>query len=174
MKPIASQPKTARSPRLDGEAGFTLTEMVAGLLVASMLIVGLADITRRYALTTMRVRDAGSEVRTAQIVGGLFSELKRIDPDSLELSSNRIEATLGSRPITARLEPPSNGARLLQWSSPAINRTVRLPQTARFELTPLGAILLVADPAEPPLAIVTPVRTAPFDCQFDTVTRACR
>ena len=172
MKRIASLRRKAR--KTDNEAGFTLTELVAGLLVASMLIVGLADITRRYALTTLRAKDTMSEIRTARVVNGLMSELDRIDPSSLDLTPDGLTARVGSAEITARLSSKPDGSRELQWSSPGATRVLRLPREARFELTGFGAIVLVATPGEPPLGIAMPYRTVPFDCQFDTVSRTCR
>jgi hypothetical protein len=172
LKRIAS--RRHNNAKAESEAGFTLTELVAGLLVASMLIVGLADITRRYALTTVRVKDATADIRTARAVKGLMNELERIDPDSLTLSADRLTARAGSAEITVRLTPGQNGARRLEWSSPLISRTILLPAAARFALTPSGTITLLSAPGEPPLAIVTPVRTISFNCRFDTATRECR
>jgi hypothetical protein len=172
LKPIASRkPKRHRSA---DEAGFTLTELVAGLLVASALVMGLAEITRRYVSTTVRVKDIAADMRTVRLLDGLMAELERVDPDTLELTSDRVTARLGSEEITATLTLAQNGARALQWSSPSITRTLPLPATARFQQTPDGAIVLFGLPEEPPLAVSYPMRTTPFDCQFDTVIRDCR
>jgi hypothetical protein len=139
-----------------------------------MLIVGLAEITRRYTQTTVRLKEAAAEMRTERLLAGLMREFERADPGTLQVSPHRIAAEIGSREIHAELTPVPGGTLQLEWSSPAISRTLPMPRGAHFELTASGAIALEAAPDEPPLATATPLRTIPFDCEFDTVTRACR
>jgi hypothetical protein len=172
LKPIAS--RQLKRDRPSNEAGFTLTELVAGLLVASALVIGLAEITRRYVSTTVRVKDIAADIRAIRLLDSLMAELERVDPGTLELTADRVSARVGSKEITATLGLPQNGARALQWSSPSTTRTLSLPAAARFQRTPDGAIALLGLPEEPPLAVSYPMRTTPFDCQFDTVIRDCR
>ncbi len=171
MKRSAShRPNEATS----NEAGFTLTEVVAALLVASMLIVGLADVTRRYALSSVRVKDAIADMRTNRLVASLMGELERADPDSLEVTPTRLFARIGSHEVRAELTTRADRQRWLEWTSPVITRSLRMPSAATFEMLPSGAVLLTAAKGEPPLAVVLPRRQTPFDCRFDTVSRDCR
>ncbi len=171
MKPTASHRSNAKA---GSEAGFTLTELVAGLLVASMLIVGLAEITRRYALTTVRAKEIASDIRTTRALKTFMLEFERIDPGSLELAPDRITASIGSDQVTATLALPQGKVRTLNLSGRQVIRDFTLPASSRFELTASGAISLLGDAGEPPLAIIAPARTAPSDCQFDAVIRDCR
>lgn len=164
---------SSRPPRsrAQGEAGFTLTEMVAALLVASMLVAGLAELTRRYATTMTRVRTMEAEARTVAGVRSLMGDLERIDPGSLALSSDRLEARIGDQAITGRiLRSPDRTA--LSWTSPRQQREIDLPVGARF--IEAGPRIALGVSGELPLASVEPARDTPFDCQFDTISRTCR
>jgi hypothetical protein len=172
LKRTVSRP--ASSGKADADAGFTLTELVAGLLVASMLIVGIADITRRYALTTARVKEAAAEVRTALLVQSLLADLERADPDSIEISADHLSAAVGQEKIEAKLVRTGKATEHLEWTSPRISRSIRLPAGARLETNDTGAIILRAGPDAPPLAMVLPRRSIPFNCKFDTLVRKCR
>ena len=66
----------------DRDAGFTLVELIAGLLVASLLIAGIVDIVRQYATTTHRVRTIALDLRSRALADGLMAQLVRADPES--------------------------------------------------------------------------------------------
>jgi hypothetical protein len=168
-------PPTTRTRRnADSEAGFTLTELLAGLLVASMLIVGLADITRRYAQTMTRMKETSQELRATYATRALMADLERADPDSIEISSAKISARIGTSEIDARLTRTSDTRTSLKWKSPSGAREVILPGQVAFERLPHGAIILSVGKKLPPLAMAIPARTVHSDCQYDTVSRACR
>jgi prepilin-type N-terminal cleavage/methylation domain-containing protein len=161
------------NPSPPNDAGFTLTELIAGLLVASLLLAGIVDIVRRYARTTEDVREAAYDIRAARLLDAMMDELARLDPGSLRLSPQAISGTVGGTSVTGKLIREADATRL-EWSSPAIERTLSLPAGTTYVQHPSGAILVTA-PREPvPLAIALPRRTLPFDCQFDTVSRECR
>lgn len=155
------------------DAGFTLTELIAGLLVASLLIAGIVDIVRRYARTTSEVREAAADIRSARLLDAMMDELVRLDPGSLRVSPQDISGAIGGAPVTARLVREAKATRL-DWSSPATTRSISLAEGARFSQDVSGAIMLTAGNDPIPLALVIPRRTLPFDCQFDTVSRVCR
>jgi hypothetical protein len=138
-----------------------------------MLIVGIADVTRRYAATTARVKEAAAEIRAGTLVQNLLADLERADPTSIRLSADSLSATVGMETIDARLVSKGT-SKVVEWSSPRVSRSVRLPMNARFERTASGAIVVRTQPGAPPLAIVLPRRSVPFDCKFDTVARACQ
>lgn len=172
MKRIASpRPKRTMSPN---DAGFTLTELVAGLLVASMLVAGLVDLTRRYALTSVRVKDAILDTRTSRLAQALMNQVERADPQTLVVTQAHLSAEIGEAHIEATLSDETRDHDLLTWTSPAINRTLRVPEGARFARTPAGAVVLQGAAGQPPLATITLDRQLPIDCQFDTITRECR
>lgn len=171
MPPIASQRQSPRSET--SEAGFSLTELIAGLLVASLLVIGLIDITSRYARTASDIRSTVLDLRTDHLLHAMFSELERADPGSITLSSLELKAQVGGEEIVGRIET-APGGRVLHWSSARQKRVFDLPQNAHFAETEDGIIQLTVSDQEPPVASVVPRRTIPFDCQFDTLSRKCR
>ena len=171
MKRIASRRR--RKAAQNSEAGFTLTELVVGLLVGSLLIVGLVELTHRYGQTTSDVRVTVADARAGRSIESVLTLLERADPGSLAVTSDRIEAKIGADQVSARLEPSPSGL-TLEWNSPDLNRSIDVPPEARFEQRPGGMILLVVPSSQAPIAMATPRRELPFDCQFDTVTLECR
>lgn len=165
--PLRSQ---QRAPK---DAGFTLTELIAGLLVASLLMAGLVDVIRRYARTTDHVRTTTSELRAAVLVDALFEDIERIDPGTLSIQPLAIHATQGGEPVGGQIVV-SGSTSELRWSAPRGSRVVRLPRGAHFLLLPWGAVAIFGEGGHPPIAIATPHRELPSDCQFDTVSRECR
>jgi len=159
------------APRKD--AGFTLTELIAGLLVASLLLAGIVDIIRRYASTTVEVKTAASDIRDQRLLDAMMDELVRLDPGSLRLTPLEIEGAIGGTPVSARLTRDPDAMRL-QWSSPNLQRSLVLPTGATFSQLASGAIAVIAPETPTPLGLARPRRTLPFDCQFDTVSRTCR
>jgi hypothetical protein len=172
LKPTA--PHRARGARPTSQAGFTLTELVAGLFVASMLIVGLADITRRYAVTTVRMKEAAGDVRSTILLQAMMTDLERADAESLQLTVDTVSARIGASEVFGALKSGKGGGATLEWSGPSGDRSIALKHPVRFEQTPYGAVLLIRKTDQTVMAFAKPTRTAPFDCQFDTVTRDCR
>jgi len=162
-----------RKPAPRKDAGFTLTELIAGLLVASLLLAGIVDIIRRYASTTVEVKQAATDIRDQRLLDAMMDELVRLDPGSLRLTPQEIEGAIGGAPLRARLTREPDAMRL-EWSSPALQRSLVLPKGATFSQLPSGAIAIMAPQTSTPLGLAQPRRTLPFDCQFDTVSRTCR
>lgn len=171
MKHIASPQR--RKATTDKEAGFTLTELVVGLLVGSLLIVGLVELTRRYGQTTSDVRETVADARASRSIESVLTLLERADPGSLVVTSDRIEAKIGADQVSVGLQA-SPTSLTLEWRSPDLNRSIDVPPGARFEQRPGGLILLLAPSSQTPIAMTMPRRELPFDCQFDTVTLECR
>lgn len=159
--------------QISRDAGFTLTELIAGLLVASLLMAGMVDIIRRYARTTEHVRSTTNELRAAILADAFFSEIERVDPGTLSVAPLEIRAKLGGEPLNGQIVPSGTTA-ALRWSSPVASRSISLPRGAHFVRLPSGAVAVVGEKDAPPIAIAIPRRTLPFDCQFDTVSRECR
>lgn len=155
------------------EAGFTLTELIVGLLVASILVIGLVELTRRYADTSGDIRSTVADARASRIVGGLFEALERADPGTLVVTPDRVEARIGGKDVRMQLEASSHGASL-SWHSPDIQRSIDIPSGARFERRSDALVVLRVPGAEIPIAMATLRRDLPYDCQFDTVTLECR
>lgn len=170
-------PRTAsplpEPPRVARDAGFTLTELIAGLLVASLLMAGMVDIIRRYARTTEHVRTTTNELRATILADALFSEIERIDPGTLSVASFDLRAKLGGQAVSGQIVS-SGTTTNLRWSSPVATRSISVPRGAHFVRLQSGAVAIVSEEGEPPIAIAIPRRTLPFDCQFDTVSRECR
>ncbi|MEY2757387.1 MAG: hypothetical protein RIR33_1165 [Pseudomonadota bacterium] len=157
---------------MDKDAGFTLTELIAGLLVASLLIAGVVDIIRQYALTTQRVRVASVALRSHALVEGLMAQLARADPESLVVRDTEVRATIGTVPVSATLSR-GPGATTFAWSGPGVARAITLPASVRFE-NPRPGVVTLAQTDAPPIATVRTRRTQVYDCQFDTVSLTCR
>ena len=158
---------------MDRDDGFTLTELLAGLLVASLLIAGVVDIIRQYAATTQRIKVVSAELRSRALVDGLLAQLARADPGSLVLAETDLRATIGAAPVTASLLRAEDGT-TLAWSGPGLSRTIALPPGMRFTSPLPGLIVLGSGQETPPLASVEARRTQVYDCQFDTVSLTCR
>ena len=167
---VTPQPEPSRVAR---DAGFTLTELIAGLLVASLLMAGMVDIIRRYARTTDHVRSTTNELRATILADAFFSEIERIDPGTLSVEALDLRAKLGGEPVSGQIVS-SGTTTALRWSSPIASRSITLPRGAHFVRLPSGAVAIVSEEDAPPIAIAIPRRTLPFDCQFDTVSRECR
>jgi prepilin-type N-terminal cleavage/methylation domain-containing protein len=158
---------------MDRDDGFTLTELLAGLLVASLLIAGVVDIIRQYAATTQRIRVVSAELRSRVLVDGLLAQLSRADPGSVVLTETDLQATIGAEPVAARLLRANDGT-TFAWSGPGLIRTIALPPGMRFTNPRPGLIVLGSGQETPPLASVEARRTQVYDCQFDTVSLTCR
>lgn len=171
MKRIASPRR--RKAATKSEAGFTLIELIVGLLVGSLLIVGLVELTHRYGQTTSDVRETVADVRAGRSIESVLTLLERADPGSLVVTSDRIEAKIGSDQVSVGLQTSSSGL-TLEWRSPGLNRSIDVPSASKFEQRPDGLILLLAPSSQTPIAMTMPRRELPFDCQFDTVTLECR
>jgi prepilin-type N-terminal cleavage/methylation domain-containing protein len=156
------------------DAGFTLTELVAALFVAALLIAGLAEITHRYAQGAVRAKAAISEAQTSRTAQALMSRFERIDAGSLEMSSSRLRARRGDAVVEARIYQGPDGRQRLDFSFPEVRRQIAVGPRAHFEQTASGAILLLTAPDAPPLAVVVPMRDTPFNCAFDPISRECR
>lgn len=169
MKSIAS---ARLLPASRGEGGFTLTELVAALLVASLLVVGIAELTHRYARTFVRVKADQTAANDRRTLGALLSDLVRAEPETLVVSRTEIKARVGEQEIVGRIRQSYNHA-VLEWSSATQRRTMDLPRDAHFEKE-ASVVHLEGGAGGPPLAMVRIERDAPFDCQFDTIARACR
>jgi prepilin-type N-terminal cleavage/methylation domain-containing protein len=157
----------------DRDAGFTLVELIAGLLVASLLIAGIVDIVRQYATTTHRVRTIALDLRSRALADGLMAQLARADPESLVVSDNEVRATIGNSSVQATLSR-TREATVLSWFGPDTTRPASLPPGARFKTLRRGVVVLAMDENVPPIAMVETRRTQAFDCQFDTVSLECR
>lgn len=155
------------------EAGFTLTEMVAGLLVAAMLISGLAEVTRQFARASVHVRDDLASTRGVRAAEAAFLAIERVGPQDLLVTDTRLIVDASSEdPIVFELRVGANGARTLVWADGA--RTARLSATARFDQDAGGVVRLWDAPDAPPLLVARPRREAPLDCRYDVVGRRCR
>lgn len=159
---------------IHNEAGFTLTELVAALLVASLLIAGLVDLTHRYATGSVRARTAIEAARASQVVQDLMSRFGRIDPESLEVTPTRAAGSIGGQPVEARLVGDGTGRRRLEWRSFELRRSVEIDPAARFDLGTTGVLRLLGPKGAPPLAVVAPKRNLKSDCEFDPLVRKCR
>ena len=94
-RPIGLRP--TRKPRPKHDAGFTMVEPIAGLLVATLLIAGVVDIVSRYALTTGEVREAASDIRSARLLDVMMTDTSR-----LHFTSFLYSETASSSPISGK------------------------------------------------------------------------
>jgi len=133
----------------------------------------MVDIIRRYARTTEHVLTTTNELRATILADAFFSEIERIDPGTLSVEPVDLRAKLGGEPVSGQIVP-SGTTTALRWSSPVASRSINLPRGAHFVSFPSGAVAIVGEDGESPIAIAIPRRTLPFDCQFDTVSRECR
>ncbi len=166
-------PNSPPNPSCD-EAGFTLTELVAGLLVASMLLTGIVELTRRYATTSVRMQTTAEDTANARVLDAMMRSIERIDPGTLDVGPGRVSGEIGGDALTIDLQRPAVGDTQIDWKGPGVNRTLSIGGQLRFALHPSGLILLESDDGEQTLASVRPMRDAPIDCRFDTVSRTCR
>ncbi|MGD2134112.1 MAG: hypothetical protein PVI23_15070 [Maricaulaceae bacterium] len=168
-----------QAPADPPDAAFTLTEMAASLVVAAMLISGLAEITRQYARTFVEVSSELAETRSARLAQARFEQLERADPDSIVVRPDQVAVELGGVPFSLRLTDDASGGRALEQvadeaAGSALAFALSLDETARFEQGVDQAIRLWSGEDRPPVVVVRPRREAPFDCRYDAVARRCR
>lgn len=162
------------------DAAFTLTEMAASLVVAAMLVSGLAEITRQYARAFVDVRVELAATRSARIVQAELELIERADPDTLEVGTDRLAAALGGSELRIALRADRTAAwleRAVDDGDGGVGVPVRrdLPAAVyRFERAPDGAVRLWGRAGLPPLGVARPRREAPYDCRYDAVARRCR
>lgn len=154
------------------EAGFGLTELIAGLLVASLLIVGLIDVTRRVARVTHDMKTSADRTSDERILSMIFRAIERADPDSIKVEQQRIVATVGNDEIVGNLIVTREGV-FLDWKSPQLSRRFSLSGDSRFQGPVSGMVMLTVQGSSVPIAFATLRRTVPFDCMFDTIARDC-
>ena len=104
-------PNSAPNPPI-GEAGFTLTELVAGLLVASMLLTGIVELTRRYATTSVRMQTTAENIANSRVLDAMMRSVERIDPGTLDVVPGRLSAEIGGDALTIDLQRLSAGTAL--------------------------------------------------------------
>jgi hypothetical protein len=117
-----------------------------------MLIVGLVEITRRYATTSIRVKHAIEDTRATRLVQTLMNNLERADPETLRVTPTRVTAKVGAVDVAASLTQAPDGRTTLTWDSVPVSRTIRLRFPARFELHGADTLHLVDASGGPPLA----------------------
>jgi len=163
------------------DAGFTLTEMAASLLVTAMLVSGLGEITRQFARTIVRINTDLQMTRVSRIAGASFLALERAEPGGISTTDTEVEMVSTAGVDAAfQLTVGGDGVRTLTWGGARSadagqrGRTLTLPATAHFEENADGVIRLWLSPGTPPLLVVDPRRQAAFDCRYDVVARRCR
>lgn len=160
--------------QLHFQAGFTITEMIAGLLLAAVLLTGLIDITRRYAHSTGRVKEVAAKLRSDRLLHAALREAERADTGTLVATASSLSAKVGSNDFEAVLRRGGDGSHVLAIVSGASKQTFPVPRSTRFEKTPSGLVVLRSGENGAVLAVIDQKRTAPYDCQFDTVIGECR
>lgn len=160
--------------RIPSESGFTLTEMVAGLLVASLVVTGIVELTGRYATTSVRIREATKAIAGDRALAAIAPMLERADPRSVQLSSDRIEARIGARTVTLELAQSTVTGSTIRIGLAGQERMVELASSVWFQLSPGGEIQIMRDDQSAPIVALRPKRDVPYDCQYDVVSRSCR
>lgn len=165
---------TKRSAPNPSEAGFTLTELVAGLLVASMLLTGIVELTRRYATTSVRMQTASEEIADIRVLDAMMRSVERVDPGTLDISGVYLSGKIGGSDLRIEIRHIQSEKSQITWSGPGVERTLEVGGKLEFRSDKPGSVLLVTEGSQPPLVSVRAMRDAPFDCRFDTVSRTCR
>lgn len=170
MPAIASHPtEPSQRPK---DAGFSLVELIAGLLVAALLVVGLGDIIRRYARTTETVRSSVAELRSEGLIGAVFQELERADPGSLSVSPVRLAAQIGNTSFSIVVSSQADRSKV-DLNTPRQNRQILLSEQVHFEKRSSGLVLLLAEDNSV-IATARLRRDLPFDCRFELALGTCR
>lgn len=159
---------------MNDEAGFTLTECLAGLLVASLLLAGIAEMTRRYATTSTRIRIAAGDISDDRTMTAIVSRLDRAEPGSISVRPDRIEARIGDKKLALTSIPTRTGNSTIRFQLPDLNQSMEVSGQISFEHRDGGPIEILKDGEDAPLILIWPLRDAPYNCQFDAVTRSCR
>jgi hypothetical protein len=171
MRPVRSDLKSDRA--------FTLTEALAGLVLACMLMAGLFELTGIGARAAMRAAENLEHARAHRLLGEGFDRLQRCRREDVAVSDRRIDAEIGAsiRLVLGIAPQPGRSNVQFQLESPGgtmtASRTLKLEGTLGFRHGPAGMELWAFDTGEV-IARTTCLREAAHDCRFDNVSRSCR
>jgi prepilin-type N-terminal cleavage/methylation domain-containing protein len=156
------------------EAGFTLTEMLVALAVASSLIVSVGQLLSVTARAYHRVTQSVETLRAYRSLDRFASLLEAADFDRVEHTPSQLVLNRGAQStLTVTVLPDAEVALALTHNGVALERRYAGILTSEWAgssqaltLTPLGG--------GRPFVTLPLLREAPFDCRYDSVAKRCR
>ncbi len=156
------------------EAGFTLTEMLVALAVASTLIVSVGQLLSVTARAYHRVTQSVETLRDYRSLDRFVSLLEAADSDRVEYAPSQLDLSRGAQSMLTITVLPDSEARLsLTHNGIVLERRYEgfpasewAVSSQALTLSPLGG--------GRPLVTFPLLREAPFDCRYDSVAKRCR
>jgi prepilin-type N-terminal cleavage/methylation domain-containing protein len=156
------------------EAGFTLTEMLVALAVASTLIVSVGQLLSVTARAYHRVTQSVETLREYRSLDRFVSLLEAADFERVEHAPSQLDLSRGAQStLTVTVSPDATTNLSLTHNGVALERRYdSFPanewagSSHALTLTPLGG--------GRPLVTLPLLREAPFDCRYDSVAKRCR
>lgn len=162
-------------PRLDqSQAGFTLTEMLVSLAVASLLIVSVGQMFALSMRAYGRVSDTVERVRDYRALDRWLSVLEAADPERIEaVDGETLRLVRGVQSdLTMWFEEPGAVTVWLEHNGVTVRRDYPLSEAALMRIE--SGVLRLSEGDERMIASAPMVREAPFNCRYDTVAKRCR
>jgi prepilin-type N-terminal cleavage/methylation domain-containing protein len=156
------------------EAGFTLTEMLVALAVASTLIVSVGQLLSVTARAYHRVTQSVETLREYRSLDRFVSLLEAADFDRVEYAPSQLDLSRGAQSMLTIAVLPETGASLeLTHNGVALERHYAGTTASEWAgssqaltLTPVGG--------GDALVTLPLLREVPFDCRYDSVAKRCR
>ena len=156
------------------EAGFTLTEMLVALAVASTLIVSVGQLLSVTARAYHRVTQSVELLRDYRSLDRFMSLLEAADSDRVELEPSQIGLSRGAQSMLTITVVPDAGADL----SLTHNGVVLERRYGSFPANEWAgsshAMTLISVGGGGGLVTLPLLREVPFDCRYDSVAKRCR
>lgn len=156
------------------QAGFTLTEMLVALAVASTLIVSVGQLLSVTARAYHRVTQSVETLREYRSLDRFVSLLEAADFDRVEHAPNQLDLSRGAQSMLTITALPETGTSLaLTHNGVALERRYAGTTVSEWARSS-QALTLTSLGGGRTLVTVPLLREVPFDCRYDSVAKRCR
>ena len=156
------------------QEGFTLTEMLVALAVASTLIVSVGQLLSLTARAYHRVTGSVETLREYRSLDRFLSLLEAADSDAGSLAPDALELRRGDYSVLqVALQP--EGAATLSLTHNGVSLERDLVQIVAADWSFNDHVMTLASAQNNQLLIAFPrTREIPFNCRYDSVAKRCR
>ena len=156
------------------QAGFTLTEMLVALAVASTLIVSVGQLLSLTARAYHRVTGSVEALREYRSLDRFLSLLEAADSDAGSLAPDELELRRGAGSVLrVTLQPEGAAALSLTHNGVSLERDLAQTEAAEWSLG--DHVTTLASTQDHQVLIAFPrTREIPFNCRYDSVAKRCR
>lgn len=160
------------------DEAFTLTEVLASLVLAGLLMVGLMELGGQCVRSGSRIASDLNEARSLRLLAAGMERAARALPEDIEVFDGGFDARVGAMRVRAQSRLPDDVGTLqvsidhsgVQTGAWLVGRQAG---ALTFQLTD-GLLEARALPAGDLVIRVELIRAAPHDCIYDPVVRQCQ